>query len=68
MKVPKRKRVKIRSKDLAKTANDIASFGERVGALSTGLRHAQEVSGSGNGDGTRNSPLEVLLQGLTRRR
>jgi hypothetical protein len=66
MKVPKRKRVKIRSKDLAKTANDLATFGERVGAFSTGLRHAQEVSG--NGDGMRNSPLEVLLQGLTRRR
>jgi hypothetical protein len=66
MKVPKRKRVKIRSKDLAKTANDIASFGEKVGAVSTGIRHAQEVSGNGNG--MRNSPLEVLLQGLTRRR
>ena len=66
MKVPKRKSVKIRSKDLAKTANDLASFGEQVGAVSAGLRNAQELSG--NGDDARNSPLEVLLQGLTRRR
>jgi hypothetical protein len=65
MKVPKRKRVKIRSKDLAKTANDIASFGVRVGALSSGLRRAQEAGGAND---MGNSPLEVLLQGLTRRR
>jgi hypothetical protein len=66
MKVPKRKNVKIRSKDLAKTANNLASFGEQVGAVSAGLRNAQDVNGNGNG--AHNSPLEVLLQGLTRRR
>lgn len=65
MNVPTRKRVRIRSKDLAKTANSLASFGEQVGAVSAGLRNAQEVRG--NGTGPHNSPLEVLLQGLTRR-
>lgn len=66
MNVPRRKRVKIRSKDLAKTANNLARFGEQVGAVSAGLRNAQEPSGNGNG--VHSSPLEVLLQGLTRRR
>jgi len=66
MNVPKRKRVKVRSKDLAKTADNLASFGEQVGAISAGLRNAQEASG--NGSGVHSSPLEVLLQGLTRRR
>jgi hypothetical protein len=65
-KFPGRKRVKLRSKDLAKTADSLASFGEQVGAVSAGLRTAQEVRG--NGDGAHNSPLEVLLQGLTKRR
>jgi hypothetical protein len=64
--VPRRKRVRIRSKDLAKTATNLASFGEQVGAVSAGLRNAQELGG--NGSGAHNSPLEVLLQGLTRRR
>ena len=66
MNVPKRKRVKISSKDLVKTANNLASFGEQVGAISAGLRNAQELSSNDNG--VHNSPLEVLLQGLTRRR
>ena len=47
MNVPTRKRVTIRSKDLAKTADSLASFGEQVGAVSAGLRNAQEVRGNG---------------------
>ena len=63
--VPKTK-VKIRTKDLARTADRVASAGEQIGRLSTGLRELQGTSGS-NSNGQQRSPIEVLLQGLTRR-
>lgn len=65
MKMPKTK-VKISSKDLAKSADKVARAGEQIGRLSTGLREIQGTKGSNNGHDR--SPIEVLLQGLTNRR
>ena len=64
--LPEAKRVKIRSKDLAKAAKEVGRFGENVGDLTTELRRARE--GLANGNGGHNSPIEVLLKGLTHRR
>ena len=41
-------------------------FGENVGDLTTELRRARE--GLANGNAKHDSPVEVLLKGLTRRR
>jgi hypothetical protein len=66
IKLPKPKRVKLRSKDLSKVAKEVGRFGENVGELTTELKHARE--GLTNGEGKHNSPIEVLLNGLTSRR
>ncbi len=66
VKLPAPKRVKIRSSDLAKAAKEVGRFGENVGDLTTELRRARE--GLANGNGKHNSPIEVLLKGLTNRR
>jgi hypothetical protein len=66
VKLPKPKRVKLRSKDLSKVAKEVGRFGENVGELTTELKHARE--GLANGEGKQNSPIEVLLNGLTSRR
>ncbi len=66
VKLPAPKRVKIRSKDLAKAAKEVGRFGENVGDLTTELRRTRE--GLANGNGKHNSPIEVLLKGLTNRR
>lgn len=69
VKLPKTK-VKIKSKDLVKGADKVARAGEQIGRLSTGLREIQGTSdaSNGNGNGHKPSPVEVLIQGLTRRR
>ena len=64
--LPKSKRVKVRSKDLAKAAKEVGRFGENMGDLTTELRRARE--GLANGNSRHNSPIEVLLKGLTQRR
>lgn len=64
--LPKPKRVKIRSKDLAKAAKGVGRFGENVGELTAEFRRVRE--GLAGGDGKQNSPLEILLKGLTTRR
>jgi hypothetical protein len=66
VKLPAPKRVSIRSKDLAKAAKEIGRFGENVGDLTSELKSARE--GLANGNGHHNSPIEVLLKGLTNRR
>ncbi len=66
VKLPKPKRVKLRSKDLSKVAKEVGRFGENVGELTTELKHARE--GLANGEGKQSSPIEVLLSGLTSRR
>ena len=64
--LPKPKRVKIRSKDLAKAAKEVGHLGENVGELTAEFRRVRE--GLAGGDGKQNSPLEILLKGLTMRR
>lgn len=66
VKLPKPKRVKLRSGDLSKVAKEVGRFGENVGELTTELKHARE--GLANGEGKQSSPIEVLLSGLTSRR
>jgi hypothetical protein len=65
IKLPKSKRVKLRSRDFSKAAKEVGRFGENVGELTTELRRARE--GLANGDGKQSSPIEVLLSSLTSR-
>jgi hypothetical protein len=65
IKLPKSKRVKLRSRDFSKAAKEVGRFGENVGELTTELRRARE--GLASGDGKQSSPIEVLLSGLTSR-
>jgi hypothetical protein len=64
--LPKPKRVKIRSQDLAKAAKGVGRFGENVGELTAEFRRVRE--GLAGPDAKQNSPLEILLKGLTTRR
>src|SRR4051794_28099099 len=66
VKLPEPKRVHIRSQDLVKAAKEVGRFGESVGDLSEELKKARE--GLADGDAKHNSPIEVLLRGLTHRR
>lgn len=65
IKLPRSKRVKLRSRDFSKAAKEVGRFGENVGELTTELRRARE--GLANGDGKQTSPIEVLLSSLTSR-
>jgi hypothetical protein len=65
VKMPQPKRVKVRSRDVAKAAKEIGTFGQHVGELATELRHAREETGNGS---KHRSPVEVVLDGLTARR
>ncbi len=65
VKLPKSKRVKLRSRDFSKAAREVGRFGENVGELTTELRRARE--GLASGDGKQSSPIEVLLSSLTSR-
>jgi hypothetical protein len=65
IKLPRSKRVKLRSRDFSKAAKEVGRFGENVGELTTELRRARE--GLANGEGKQSSPIEVLLSSLTAR-
>lgn len=65
VKLPRSKRVKLRSRDFSKAAKEVGRFGENVGELTTELKRARE--GLANGDGKQSSPIEVLLSSLTSR-
>ena len=67
VKMPKTK-VKVSSKDLARAADRVASAGEQIGRLSTGIREIQGTSDADHGNGRHRSPIEVVIQSLTRRR
>jgi hypothetical protein len=54
------------SKNLADASKNVGSFGEGRGSLAAEVRKVRE--GVGNGAEKRRSPIEVVLQGLTRRR
>jgi hypothetical protein len=64
VKMPKTK-MKFETKDLVKTADRVASAGEQIGRVSAGVRRG---TNSSNGADDHRSPIEVLIQGLTRRR
>ncbi len=64
VKLPQPRRFQVHSQDLSKAAKEVGSFGDRVGDLTTELRSLR----NGLADGPQNSPLEVLLKGLTARR
>jgi hypothetical protein len=64
IRMPASKRVKIRSSDLARAAKDVGHFGDRVGELTTEIRRVRQ----GVADGAADSPIEVLLRGLTKSR
>jgi hypothetical protein len=66
VKLPEPKRVNIRSKDLVKAAKEVGRFGESVGDLTEELKKARE--GLAGANGKHDSPVEVLLRGLTHRR
>jgi hypothetical protein len=63
LKMPQGKRVKIRSRDVAKAAREVGTLSQHVSELATELRHVRESS---NGS-KRRSPVEVVLDGLTAR-
>lgn len=63
--MPKKPKVKINSKDLAKAAKQVGKVSAQVGEIADGIQRAQ---GSSNGNGKHRSPIEVVLQGLTARR
>jgi len=65
VKLPKSRRVKLRSRDFSKAAKEVGRFGENVGELTTELKRARE--GLANGEGKQSSPIEVLLSSLTSR-
>jgi len=63
MTIPRRPQVKVNSRDLAKAAKEVGSFGARMGQLASELQRAREEA-----NGKRRSPVEVVLEGLTARR
>ena len=54
------------SKNLAEVAKDVGSFGEGMGSLAAEVRRVRE--GIAMAGEPKRSPIEVVLQGLTRRR
>jgi hypothetical protein len=60
-----RPQVKLRSRDLAKAAQKVGTFGAQMGQLASELQHAREAT---NGGRQHRSPVEVVLDGLTARR
>lgn len=63
LKMPQGKRVKIRSRDVAKAAREVGTLSQHVAELATELRHVRE----NNDGGKHRSPVEVVLDGLTAR-
>jgi hypothetical protein len=69
--MPTKSATKAVSKSLADTAKNVEGFGEGIGSLAAEVRKVREGIAAGVTDGDREnrpSPIEVVLQGLTRRR
>jgi hypothetical protein len=62
----RRRHRRIDTRDIAKAAKEVGSFGSQVGRLASELEAVRE-NGGGNGSRHR-SPIEVVLEGLTARR
>lgn len=60
----RRPQAKVGSRDLARAAKEVGSFGAQMGRLASELQQTREAAG----DGKHRSPLEVVLEGLTARR
>ncbi len=54
------------SKNLAEAAKNVGTFGEGMGSLAAEMRRVRE--GIAMAGDLKRSPIEVVLQGLTRRR
>jgi hypothetical protein len=65
MAVPRRPQLKVNSRDLAKAAKEVGTFGAQMGHLASELQRTREVA---NGGRQHRSPVEVVLEGLTARR
>jgi hypothetical protein len=65
IKVPRGRRMRVRSRDVARAAKEVGTLSQHVGELATELRHAREETGGSN---RHRSPVEVVLDGLTARR
>lgn len=64
MAMSRRPLVRVRSRDLAKVAREVGTFGAQMGQVASELQRARtEANGSRN-----RSPVEVVLEGLTARR
>jgi signal transduction histidine kinase len=61
--MPQGKRIKIRSRDVAKATREVGALSQHVAELATELRRARENTNGGK----RRSPVEVVLNGLTAR-
>jgi hypothetical protein len=64
LKMPQAKRVKRRSRDVAKAAREVGTLSQHMSELATELRHVRENSNGGK----HRSPVEIVLDGLTARR
>ncbi len=60
----RRPQVKVSSRDLARAAKEVGSFGAQMGRLASELQQTREAAGNGR----HRSPVEVVLEGLTARR
>jgi hypothetical protein len=56
--------LKASTKNLASTARDVGNFGGQLAELTTEVKRTREAVQSDS----KRSPIEVVLQGLTRRR
>lgn len=61
--MPRRPKVKVKSKDVAKAAKGVGNFSAQVAEIADGI----DSAASGR-NGRHRSPVEVVLQGLTARR
>jgi hypothetical protein len=68
--MPTRRSAHVVSKNLADATKNVRSFGEGMESLAGEVRKVREGFAAGNaggGSANRRSPIEVVLQGLTRR-
>jgi len=61
--IPRKPKIKVKSKDVAKAAKGIGNFSAQVSEIADGI----DSAASGR-NGKHRSPVEVVLQGLTARR
>jgi hypothetical protein len=64
--MPTKSRTQPVSRNLADAARSLGNFGEGIGSLAAEVRQVREGVADG-GDARRRSPIEVVLQGLTKR-